>query len=150
MDEFWLHFGSPGGSKGPLFSSKHRFRGFSGGQDGTRGLQGTPELLKWSSKAPKMEPQRSPGLAKRSPGDPQASQKWSQNASKKSGIVYPTKVRNQRGTLCQTRFATMSLTQKGGGAAVCRREASSIKQIDASVLLWPVSDSRNKIPHGFH
>ena len=86
-------FGPQGKSKDPLFSSKNRFCGSSGGQDGTRGLQGTPKLPKWSSKAPKMEPQRSPGLAKRSPGDPQASQKWSQNASKKSGIVYPTKVR---------------------------------------------------------
>ena len=104
FNQFWMSFGSilgaQGRSNGPLFSWKNWFCGSSGGQDGTRGLQGTPKLPKWSSKAPKMEPQRSPGLSKGSPGDPQTSQKWSQNASEKSWNVYPTKVRNPPKSSC--------------------------------------------------
>ena len=88
FNQFWMTLGpilgAQRGSKGPLFSLKNRFRGSSGGQDGTRGLQGTPKLPKWSSKAPQMESQRFPGLSKGSPGDPQTSQKWSQDASKRA------------------------------------------------------------------
>ena len=77
--QFWMGFGSilgaQGGSKEPLLSIKNRFCGSSGGQDGARGLQGTPKLPKWSSKAPKMEPQRPPGLSKGSPGGSQTPQK---------------------------------------------------------------------------
>ena len=117
-DECWLHFGSPGGSKGPLFSSQNRFCGSSGDEDGAR--QGTPG----DPEAPKMELQGSQN------GAPEAPRALKREPRRPSDIpkIEPERVQNRAEmstlpTLPNT--ATTSLTQKGG-AAVCHREASSI------------------------